>query len=304
MYHYVRKFEKNFPNFRFLHVDDFKKQLNFFEKEYGFVSKEEWHSYIKGNGMGSGKGKVILTFDDGLNCHYDYVYPELVKRNLWGIFYVATRSLIDFKLINTHKIHLLCGAFEGKKLLNCLTKLLTDEMILDSKRKEFKNNTYTKQKNYAGVTEFKRILNYFVSSKYIEPLIDGISSQLNYTINGDNFYITLENLIKMKQNDMLIGSHTVDHDLMSRLTSDEQSAQISQSFKILEKVISNTHKTYCHPYGGFHSFDENTINLLSMANVAYSFNVESRDIEEDDIIKSRHSLPRFDCNEFSHGQAT
>ncbi len=72
MYHYVRKFEKNFPNFRFLHVDDFKKQLNFFEKEYGFVSKEEWHSYIKGNGMGSGKGKGRFNaIGDDMNSEFD-----------------------------------------------------------------------------------------------------------------------------------------------------------------------------------------------------------------------------------------
>ena len=41
MYHYVREFNKNLPNFRFLHINDFKKQLDFFEKKYGFVSKDE-----------------------------------------------------------------------------------------------------------------------------------------------------------------------------------------------------------------------------------------------------------------------
>ena len=105
----------------------------------------------------------------------------------------------------------------------------------------------------------------------------------------------------MKQEGMMIGSHSVNHPVMSKLTRDEQSIQISESFKYLKKIGCLTHKTYCHPYGGFHSFNGNTIDLLSKANVAYSFSVESRDIEEDDISKSQHSLPRFDCNEFPHG---
>ena len=301
MYHYVREFDKNYPNFRFLGVNDFKNQLDFFEKEYGFVSKDEWLSYIEGYGIGNGRGKVILTFDDALSCHYDYVFPELMKRGLWGIFYVPTQPYIQGKLLNVHKIHLLCGAFDGQKLLQCLSKLLTDEMILDSKREEFRNQTYTKQKNHTGVSKFKRILNYFILYNYTERVINEVASQFNYVFDVDNLYISHGNLVTMKQKGMLIGSHSVNHPIMSKLTRDEQSVQIDKSFKYLEKIGCVTHKTYCHPYGGFHSFDENTIDLLSKANVAYSFNVESRDIEEDDINKSQQSLPRFDSNEFPHG---
>ena len=301
MYHYVREFNKDYPNFRFLHINDFKKQLDFFEKEYGFVSKNEWHSYIKGHGMKNGKGKIILTFDDAINDHYNYIFPELIKRDLWGIFYVTTQPYTVGTLLDVHKVHLLCGAFEAQKLLQYLLKLLTDEMILDSKREEFRNHTYTKQKNYTGVSEFKRILNYLISYNYKERVINEIASKFNYVFNDYNFYISHGNLVKMKQEGMMIGSHSVNHPVMSKLTRDEQSIQISESFKYLKKIGCLTHKTYCHPYGGFHSFNGNTIDLLSKANVAYSFSVESRDIEEDDISKSQHSLPRFDCNEFSHG---
>ena len=304
MYHYVKEFDKDYPHFRFLDLNNFKNQLNFFEKEYGFVSKDEWLNYIKGHGMKSGKGKIILTFDDALSCHYEYVFPELMKRNLWGIFFITTKPFIDFKLLNTHKIHLLCGVIEGKKLLSSLMKLVTNEMILNDKRKEFHNQTYTKQNNYPGVTNFKRILNYFIAYKNVEPLINEIASQFNYVFNVNNFYISQDNLKKMKQNGMLIGSHTHNHPIMSRLTKDEQSTQISESFKYLKKIGCLTDKIYAHPYGGYHTFNKNTTDLLLKESVAYSFNVESRDIEEDDINKFQHSLPRFDCNEFSHGQSS
>ena len=302
MYHYVRKFNKDLPNFRFLCVNEFKKQLDFFEKEYGFVSKNEWDNYIKGHGMKNGKGKIILTFDDAINDSYDYIFPELIKRKLWGIFYIPTQPYIYHTLLDIHKIHLLCGAFDGQKLMECLSKLLTDEMMSEIKKKNFQNETYTKQKNDFGVTEFKRVLNYFIPYNYRESMINEIALQLNYVFNINNFYISPSNLVKMKQEGMIIGAHSINHIMMSELTRDEQYVQINDSFEYIEKIKCVTHKTYCHPFGGFHSFNKNTIDLLSKANVAYSFNVESRDIEENDINKSRHSLPRFDCSEFPHGQ--
>ncbi|EAH9308004.1 polysaccharide deacetylase, partial [Campylobacter jejuni] len=42
MYHYVRESLKQLPNFRYLHIENFKKQLDFFEKEFGFVTYDEF----------------------------------------------------------------------------------------------------------------------------------------------------------------------------------------------------------------------------------------------------------------------
>ncbi len=32
MYHYVQEYSSEYPNFKFLNFEDFKKQLSFFEK--------------------------------------------------------------------------------------------------------------------------------------------------------------------------------------------------------------------------------------------------------------------------------
>ena len=86
MYHYVREYDPTLPYFRFLDINDFKKQLDFFEKNFGFVSKNEWEDFICGNYSNNLKNKIILTFDDERYCHHKYVFPELVKRNLWVYF--------------------------------------------------------------------------------------------------------------------------------------------------------------------------------------------------------------------------
>jgi peptidoglycan/xylan/chitin deacetylase (PgdA/CDA1 family) len=304
MYHYVRKFDPSLPNFRFLDVENFEKQLDFFQEKFGFISKDEWLKVLKRKKLDSAKGKVLLTFDDAISCHYEYVYKILKKRGLWGIFYVPTQPYQEDKVLDVHRIHLLCGAFDGMELLTILKTFLDESMIPDDKRKEFQEQTYTKQDNYEGITEFKRILNYFVSYDCREVLIDLVASKLNYTFETCELYVPVDKIKKMQHAGNIIGSHTVSHPVMSKLSKMEQNAEINDSFNYLSANIKLDVKTYCHPYGGFHSFNEETVKALDNSGVEFSFNVESREICDNDLASSIQFLPRFDCNEFPFGKAS
>ena len=304
MYHYVRQFNPRLPNFRFLDVENFEKQLDFFREKFGFVSKDEWLSVVKSKKLNSAKGKVMLTFDDAMSCHYEYVYKVLKKRNLWGIFYVPTQPYQKDKLLDVHRIHLLCGAFEGMELITTLKAFLDEGMILDDKRKEFREQTYTKQDNYDGISEFKRILNYFISYEYRSGLIDSVASKFNYLFETSEFYVPIDKLKEMQLAGNIIGSHTVSHPLMSKLSEVEQKAEIKDSFDYLSANIKLDVKTYCHPFGGFHSFNDITVKALEDSEVDFSFNVESREICDNDVAASIQFLPRYDCNEFPYGEAS
>ena len=104
MYHYVREFDPAYPNFRYLDVKNFRLQLDFFEKEFGFVTKEEWNLFSLTGTMPSKSGKVILTFDDAMRCHFDFVFQEICSRGLWGIFYVPTLPYTQSKVLDVHRI--------------------------------------------------------------------------------------------------------------------------------------------------------------------------------------------------------
>ena len=304
MYHYVREFNSELPNFRFLDVKNFEKQLDFFQEQFGFVTKDEWLNSIKRKKLGSAEGKIILTFDDALSCHYDYIYKILTKRDLWGIFYVPTQPYQKGKVLDVHRIHLLCGVHDGHELLSILKAFLNEEMITDEKREGFREQTYTRQDDDKGVPEFKRILNYFVSYEYRECLIDSVASELNYVFQTSKFYVPLDKLNQMQMSGNVIGSHTVSHPVMSKLSNIEQNEEIEDSFSFLGSNLQLDLKTYCHPHGGFHSFNEETLRALTEKEVAFSFNVESRDICDDDLTSSIQFLPRYDCNEFPFGKAS
>lgn len=304
MYHYVREYDDKHPNFRFLDVQNFRKQLDFFEKNFGFVDAQEWESFITNGQMPDQEGKVVLTFDDAMSCHYEFVFPELIKRGLWGIFYVPTAPYMDNKLLDVHRVHLLCGAVDGEELFHEAMRLIDEDMIPDSKRKEFREQTYTNQTNYEGVSEFKRLLNYFIDYDRRESFIDVLSDVFGYQYSANSFYVQKTQLSEMFDHGMIFGSHTVSHPVMSKLTRADQTHEITSSFAFLDELKLTKHKTYCHPYGGFHSFDQNTVEILDEQNVACSFNVDYRDITQQDIIANKQSLPRYDCNLFEFGKAS
>jgi hypothetical protein len=90
---------------------------------------------------------------------------------------------------------------------------------------------------------------------------------------------------------------------MSRLDEKEQQFQIESSFQFLEKITAPlTLKTFCYPYGGFHSFNETTERLLDKNDCLFSFNLEQRDIIKSDLLIRPQALPRFDCNQFKYGK--
>ena len=118
----------------------------------------------------------------------------------------------------------------------------------------------------------------------------------------EQFYMTKDEIRSMHKAGMLIGSHTVSHPVMSKLSPDEQRQEIECSFEFLHGIVDDLDmRTFCYPYGGLYSFTDDTKKLLDQNNCTFSFNVEARDITETDLLDNKHALPRYDCNLFPYG---
>lgn len=302
MYHYVQQDHPKLPNFNHLHIADFEKQIHFFESNFGLAKKEDFLNSLK---TGIPVPGVVLTFDDGLKCHYSEVFPLLKKLGLWGLFYISTGVYQKRKLLDVHRIHVLLGCSQAKEVLDYLNSILQPDYLIDQKREEFTSKTYQIQKNDEATNLIKRILNYYVSYEYREGIIDQLCQEFvpKELLDIESFYVTGKELSEMEAEGMIIGSHTVNHPVMSKLTYPEQCYEVEESFSCLQGFGLNLeNKTFCYPYGGFHSFTPETEEILESNHCHFSFNVESRDISPSDLADRKQALPRYDCNEFPFGQ--
>jgi peptidoglycan/xylan/chitin deacetylase (PgdA/CDA1 family) len=237
MYHYVRPPDASLPHLRHLHIDDFRRQLDFFANEYGFLAKEEFIASVK-SGVSPRPG-VVLTFDDGLKDHYRYVLPELEQRDLWGISYIPTSPYLTHELLDVHRIHMLLAKHGGKEIFQSIHTMLSEDMLSHRHIAEFRTETYKTQNNDEYTNHVKRTLNYYINYNHRKGVIDELMAIYypDETILVQEFYMTRDEICRMHNAGMIIGSHTVNHPVMSKLSVDEQRKEIELSFRFIEKII-------------------------------------------------------------------
>jgi peptidoglycan/xylan/chitin deacetylase (PgdA/CDA1 family) len=299
MYHYVRPADAEYPYLKYLNLDDFRRQLDYFSEEFGFVSQTD---FFQGLETGISPEGVVLTFDDGFRDHFEYVFPELLCRGLWGIFYVPTLPLTSDVMLDTHNIHLLTGKIPGVDILRYLEAIVSEDMLVDKGNYKFSSNTYKNQVNEEYVTYIKRVLNYYISYEFRQKIIEKlINNFFDPKPTAHRFYLTQEEIKAMADCGMIIGSHGVNHYVMSKLELASQRYEIEDSINFLAAITGKV-TTFCYPYGGFHSFTHETMTLLEKAKINFAFNVESRDVTALDLLECRMALPRYDCNQFPFGK--
>ncbi len=303
MYHYVRPGSPELPYLRYLHGDDFRRQLDHFQAGDRIIGRTEFLE-ILASGVPSADG-VVLTFDDGFRDHYDHVRPELVRRGLWGIFYVPTGMYATGRLIDVHRVHYLLGRYGGPEMMAALERIVTPEMLNAADEGRFGHKAYARQDNEAAFTRFKQIINYTLRPEYKAEVLGRLMDEhFDEAALVRDFYCTPAMLAEMQDQGMIIGSHSVTHPVLSRLSVADQRREIFESFAFLDEATGGLPlRTFCHPYGGGHSFTPETEELLDEAGCAFSFNVEPRDITAADLEGHPQALPRYDCNMFPHGQA-
>jgi len=307
MYHYIREGMKSLPYFRYLSFKNFKRQLDYFEKKFGLVTYDEFYTFLeKPDTYNRIKDKVILTFDDGFSDHYEYVLPELNRRKTFGFFYIPTGVYNRKKALDVHRIHFLLGRYGGKFLIDTIQEKIESEMLIDKHRKEFMNFPYSDQDNDFYTQEFKKIFNYYISYDFRESILDTLVYQLSDEDEIFNkMYMTQDQLKELHKEGMVLGSHSVNHLIFSKLSDEEQYKEIQDSFSFLERLVGDLYiKSFCYPYGGFHTFTHKTEEILSQVGCRFSFNVEHRDIEKSDFEKRPQALSRYDCNYFLYGKAS
>ncbi|MEB2817975.1 polysaccharide deacetylase family protein [Campylobacter upsaliensis] len=307
MYHYVRESVPHLPFFRYLSFDNFKKQLDYFEKNFGLVSFEEFcRLKTEPEFINVLKNKILLSFDDGLKEHFTLVYPELLKRGALGIFFMPTAVLKEEKALYVHKIHYLLGhgGGGGGKLLDLALKLVEPHMC-ESENAYLFEDYYDLLDDDVSVKQFKLLLNYNLKEEFKEEVLSALLAKCNLSEAQiyENYYLNREELKIMSENQMLIGSHAHAHINFLNLNAKQEADEVRKSFEILS-FLDPTIRTFCYPYG---EFSRNSRAILQNLGVDFAFvslDEYKKDIDEEDLKKNPFTLSRYDCNAFKFGKAS
>jgi peptidoglycan/xylan/chitin deacetylase (PgdA/CDA1 family) len=304
MYHYVRGPIAHLPYFRYLSIENFRNQIRWFLKSFDFPTKDEFFDSCLSGKKWEG---TILTFDDGLLDHYQFVLPALKEHGLWGVFFPATGPLQHGRFLDVHRIHLILGRLGPEKAMAALNPLILPHMFLEHDHVNFQNSTYLRQVGDEAAVTFKRMLNYLISDVYKQEILETLMLE-TFGENGipsvDNFYMSEEHIKELFSNGMVIGAHSVNHPILSQCDKVTQEAEIFGSCDYLQSLVGDPIILFSYPYGVSTAFTGTTQKILKDRGISMSFVDDPRDITDTDFQFHPLAIPRYDCNLFPFGASS
>lgn len=302
MYHYVRPGAEGLPHFPYLSLADFERQLEDFATVHGFVSRDAFAAWTAGGPAPSG---VLLTFDDGLRDHIDFVLPALKARGLFGLFYVSSGPAVTGRILDVHKVHLVLGHLGGAGVLAWL-ETNAAELLPPAETRREGSPHYAGQVSDDATKFVKRLFNWDLSGEERGAVLDAL---LAHAFAGSpppwqDFYLDQQALRELSRAGMGVGPHSHTHAVSAELSPQRQREEVELSCEFVELNGGSREWGYCYPHGLAASFSPETERAVAAAGCPMAFAVEARDIAVPLAEERRYALPRHNCNAFPHGTAS
>ena len=299
MYHYVRPIIGSaFPGIKGLEIEGFKRQLDFLENNYSIVSSEQVIDKVIKNKELPPKA-CWLTFDDGYKDHYQYVLPELIKRNLSGAFFPPRVAIKENKVLDVNSIHhILSCANDINKLVADLNDLCLQFGVTSEQIHAYYKEYGVARRYDNADTVFIKLMLQHVLPEQIRNEITSILFEKVVGISEAKFssklYMSIDEVRKLVSSGMYVGSHGSMHYWLDRISSQKQKIDITSSVEFLEEVGAPTSNwIMCYPYG---AYNDTTLSLSKEMGASIGITIDPRkaNLEIDNPL----TLPRLDTNNF------
>lgn len=292
MYHHVQDINKRrFPHLHARSNSEFDTQIEYLDQNFQIVPFIDLAS--------QSDRKVVLTFDDGLKDHYKNVFPKLVKKNLFGQFFVSSAPLVKSIVLDVHKIQLLLAS----QNINFLFKQLQDRIKGVSLADKEIGDLFEDKKNRfddVKVSNFKRLLqrdlprevrNQVVSSMF-EHYFPGEESTIS-----NQLYMSISELQEMKKVGMLIGNHTETHPWLSCLDVEEAVREVENCEQLLIDLdlVTIDEKYIAYPYG---DISKDLCNELGRLGYQTGYTTQPTYLNRNELNPLR--IPRLDTNDLPY----
>ena len=301
MYHYVRPIKQSsYPEIKGLEIEGFLRQLEFFKKNFHFITAEELLDCIYKEKQIPEKS-VWLTFDDGFKDHHLHILPILKKYKIQGSFFPPAKPIEENIVLDVHKIHFILASISNKQkiideIFN-LIKQFKDEYELEKPETYYENLAVANRFDTKEVIFIKRILQRDLPKQAKEIFTNQLFEKF-VTIDEKSFskelYLSFEDIQEMKEAGMFFGSHGYAHEWLSYLSENDLTNEIQKSLNFIHKINKNfDNLIMCYPYG---NNNIQTISKLKKEGFKAGLTTEVGDA----ILDPSHSfsLQRHDTNDF------
>ena len=279
MFHYVTS-DFNYYHFDKNRFEDVIKKLSNSKKIISLNQLKDMTT----NNENLNDDYIMLTFDDGTIDHYKYVYPILKKYNVSGLFFVCS-NIFENRVLDIHFIHKLLSIVSVEQIYDDI-QIYLSELGIDIKYNINKQEKYNSKESYV-----KKLLQSVLPKDNRIAIIDKLNKKYDVSIQCSEYYMSIQNMLEMKNNNMYFGCHTASHIRLNYLNREEKEKEIKNNMILLydSKILNKKDVlSIAYPFG---AYDKDTIQILKKLKFDFAFTTIERDA--DGI--SKYEMPRYDC---------
>lgn len=267
MYHYVRPNSKRMSErHHVLDLDLFGLQLDLLTQKYDFVLSNDLLALDKDGAVL--EDKIWLTFDDGYRDCIEYVLPSLLQVGAKATFYIPTEAIFERKLLDVNKIHILLSSPQTPaQIVNICSEIFNElhfsRVVNESFDDLYRRFGIANLWNDAETEFLKKLFQKILPADLRKQLLADVFAQVVSRSESswvDEFYLSPDDVRRLHECGMEVGSHGHSHAWLEDLSADEQRADIEESFRLLELELGTLrNRSMCYPFG---SHNEITSKIL------------------------------------------
>ncbi|MGC4061974.1 MAG: polysaccharide deacetylase family protein [Aquabacterium sp.] len=236
--------------------EGFAEQMAFLASNFDVISPKD----LAGLG-GAPKGRqVLVTFDDGYRDNYELAFPVLRAQGVSATFFVTAGFLDDGLLAWWDEVAWMVRHATQASLP--AGEWLKATLPLDKAQHE--TTIYTLLKTYKALDGAR-------CAAFLDWLGQATGSGRCPTDDARKAWMTWDMVREMRDGGMAIGGHTVHHPVLSRLTPEQQAAEISGTGARIQAELGERMRWFAYPVGGRDAFNEHTRCALDEAGVELAF---------------------------------
>lgn len=256
VYHRFAPAEVPVPSHR-INADNFAWQLERMQQYGRIVPLSECLEYYSEHHEWP-LGVVVITVDDGYRDFYHYAFPELQKRGIPATLFPAV-NFIERKIwLWPDRLDAALSAHE-KGAVRVKIKEISEPLKL----------TFTNQTERSQV--WKTLSDLCISSadSIRQKLIAEVEEQLAVDLPRvpPEAYeaCTWDEIREMRDGGIEIGSHTMNHPILSKIDETELFDEIHTSKVEIEKQINDPVKTFCYPNSALGDINDRVVEEVRQA---------------------------------------
>lgn len=218
--------------------EEFDKQMEFVRKRFNVINFDTISNAIS-SGKPLPKKSLIITFDDGYGDNYEIAFEIIRKHKLTATIFLSTY------FIDTGK------PFWFDKLSYIIKKMPQGPITFGSGKYIFEVTDKNREEIRKSVVKLLRT----VTNEERLNLLSQLEQQSKIVVPKDDLELAKpldwRQIREMSDEGIEIGSHTITHPFLTKLTRDEIIYELAESKKIIEDKTGTQVKSIAYPNGDY-----------------------------------------------------